>query len=193
MQRVLRVALEVVLDPPAELLGPEPAVDHPLGEPRRLQRQLRRRGQSGQDVLRTEGGKSLLGPRVLVRIAAVDRNCPFEQHQAGGEIGLIGEVPVNVLAEIAAGTDVEWLGDESIDSRERPVLNSQPLPVVGQVVHPRLGGAHSLLDPQGKIGDGLEQELRQIRSGKLPFSVATEEGARRDPARLSTVQPVQAG
>ncbi len=150
VQRIGQLLRALHGHPPGVLLRPDAHVDAPLLIPRCLQRHVCHECHEMHHVRGAERHESRLADGVGIGNAAVQRRAHLEEHQAGAEEGLIGEVAMHVLAEVAPGADVRRRLAEQRVVHDGPVLHGQPLLRVRHVLAGREGGPDFLDHPDGR-------------------------------------------
>ena len=144
-------------------------VDNPLVEPGGFQCprcHLRERPHSvyRASLRAAKGAEAMLGSRVDIGVAGVDRRADARKHQDGGKVRLMECVHVRVSSQVAAHAHVAVYRIELQAGRRREsALNILVLDRIGEVVRAALGDgqeAHHLLAHRLRTqGTGLHQQL----------------------------------
>ncbi len=162
------------------------AVDKPLHVPNGFEGALGNFGDDGFEVRCAESAEAGLGAGVEIRIGWAERGVEVDKDEAGVEVGFEENVDVDVSPEAAAIAHVLRAGVD-LTGGEGPlaILRGEPGILVGEVVDAGNISAEELIDRDGAIIEGLEEELGDVGTEGVAGSEAAEKILRGDRMRAA--------
>src|SRR5215813_9588366 len=175
-----RGVCQMVVDPAAEFLGPEPPMHVPLLVPHRFQGRLGHTCQHGCIVGIAESSKSDLSARLDVRIPRIKSRSNATYDQQGVEIRLEQNINMDPLAQVASISYIAPNRIELIRLARAAILDVQPVAISGHIIDAGRRCLHLPVDPLGAKGSVQPHELGDVRTGERAWESAAKQGAGRN-------------